>query len=266
MAKELISEYVFTPGAANTGTVKIPGNIHAKELLVINNSTKNSLIYNFADSNSGLYSISFDETDTTTFSDVDSNGVTTITLKANTSTHASGDDLLVYADLHNEVIYSPSDTYRDPVSKIRVSNPENQIDTDFEYGLQSTKWESLETVNNIPTLYSTSGDTPLENVQTVTTVAGEVRVVVSTLESHGLSIGDPISVQGFSERLAEGFFLVHAVTDSNEFVYKTDVVQPTSGDISGSYTTIIPCKFFSSASMRLDETRNEAKTNGLGPE
>ena len=266
MAKELISEYVFTPGAANTGTVKIPGNIHAKELLVINNSTKNSLIYNFADSNSGLYSISFDETDTTTFSDVDSNGVTTITLKANTSTHASGDDLLVYADLHNEVIYSPSDTYRDPVSKIRVSNPENQIDTDFEYGLQSTKWESLETVNNIPTLYSTSGDTPLENVQTVTTVAGEVRVVVSTLESHGLSIGDPISVQGLSERLAEGFFLVHAVTDSNEFVYKTDVVQPTSGDISGSYTTIIPCKFFSSASMRLDETRNEAKTNGLGPE
>ena len=27
----------------------------------------------------------------------------------------------------------------DPVTKLRVSNPENLIDTDFEYGLQPTK-------------------------------------------------------------------------------------------------------------------------------
>lgn len=266
MAKEIIANYVFAPGASNSGTVKVPGNVHAKELLVITNTTHNTLVYNFADANTGLQSISYDGADTTTFSDVDSNGVTTITLKADTSTHSAGDALMIYADLHNEVLYSPSDTYRDPVSKIRVSNPENQIDTDFEYGLQATKWESLETVNNIPTLYSTSGDTPLENVQSVAIVTGETRIIVTTLESHGLSVGDPISVQGLSERLAEGFFLVHSVTGANTFAYKSDFGQPSTGDVSGSYTTIIPCKFFASASMNLDEEKGEANTNGLGPE
>jgi len=31
----------------------------------------------------------------------------------------------------------------DPVTKLRISQPENLIDTDFEYGLQPTKWETV---------------------------------------------------------------------------------------------------------------------------
>jgi len=38
----------------------------------------------------------------------------------------------------------------DPVTKLRVSEPSNLIDTDFEYGLQPTKWETLELINNTP--------------------------------------------------------------------------------------------------------------------
>ena len=47
----------------------------------------------------------------------------------------------------------------DPVTKLRVSQPENLIDTDFEYGLQPTKWETVELINNTPSFFSKSGDT-----------------------------------------------------------------------------------------------------------
>jgi hypothetical protein len=35
----------------------------------------------------------------------------------------------------------------DPVDKLRVSQPQALIDTDFEYGVQPTKWESINLQN-----------------------------------------------------------------------------------------------------------------------
>jgi len=45
----------------------------------------------------------------------------------------------------------------DPVSKFRVSTPQTLIDTDFEYSLQPTKWESIEMINNIPVFFTRDG-------------------------------------------------------------------------------------------------------------
>jgi len=42
----------------------------------------------------------------------------------------------------------------DPVTKLRVSEPQTLIDTDFEYGLQPTKWETVELINNTPSFFS----------------------------------------------------------------------------------------------------------------
>jgi len=53
------------------------------------------------------------------------------------------------------------DKFVDATDKLRVTTPQSLIDTDFEYGLQSTKWETLELVKNIPTFYSRNGDTSL---------------------------------------------------------------------------------------------------------
>ncbi len=36
----------------------------------------------------------------------------------------------------------------DPVTKLRISQPETLIDTDFECGLQPTKWETVELIND----------------------------------------------------------------------------------------------------------------------
>ena len=42
---------------------------------------------------------------------------------------------------------------QDPVGKMRISSPQSLIDTDFEYGQQPTKWESISLQNNRPSCY-----------------------------------------------------------------------------------------------------------------
>ena len=112
----------------------------------------------------------------------------------------------------------PTPTFIDPVSKIRVSQPENLIDTDFEYGLQETKWETLERVNNIPTFFARPGDQPI-NVDTITGTVGSSRIVVNSVRDHGLVVGSPIIAQGVDAFEAEGAFIVDNVASPTEFSY-----------------------------------------------
>ena len=90
--------------------------------------------------------------------------------------------------------FEPSETFVDPVSKLRVSNPETMIDTDFEYGPQATKWETLQLVNNIPSTYSATSDTTIPFIQSVVTQANSDTVTVETLYEHSLTAGVPIAV------------------------------------------------------------------------
>ena len=39
--------------------------------------------------------------------------------------------------------FNPAPNAQDPVGKMRISAPQALIDTDFEYGTQPTKWESI---------------------------------------------------------------------------------------------------------------------------
>ena len=48
---------------------------------------------------------------------------------------------------------TPSPGAQDPVGKMRVSTPQSLIDTDFEYGTQPTKWESVALQNQRPSVY-----------------------------------------------------------------------------------------------------------------
>ena len=68
----------------------------------------------------------------------------------------------------------------DPVTKLRISQPENLIDTDFEYGLQPTKWETVELINNTPSFFSKSGDTTIPGIRAITTNAGTREITVVT--------------------------------------------------------------------------------------
>jgi hypothetical protein len=74
------------------------------------------------------------------------------------------DKLQIIIDEYDEKI-SPSETYIDPVNKLRVSTPQALIDTDFEYGLQQTKWEQIALLNNRPfAFYDINNPLPLNSI------------------------------------------------------------------------------------------------------
>lgn len=130
MGKKLIFDYEFD---ASAGTITVNDIYAEKRWQLITNLSNNLVIYQFNDNAFGISNISFDYPNTKT----------TITLAYDTSSMSDTDELQIFID-DGSTDVTVNDRFVDPVSKIRVSNPENLIDTDFEYGLQSTKWETLE--------------------------------------------------------------------------------------------------------------------------
>jgi hypothetical protein len=243
MAKKLLNNYVFTPGSANTGTIVVTGNHPLHRLLVITNTTIGTIIYNFADQNKGG-SVSYNQNE----------DKTTITLEYNTSSMNSADKLQIFVDVEHQQI-ELSETFIDPVSKIRVSTPENLIDTDFEYGLQSSKWETLELVNNIPSFYASQNDVALPNINSVTSRSGSKTITVTTADAHGLSVGIPIDVRGLSSQTAEGKYIIAKVSSTTTFTYIARSIQAETKELSGSYTVITPGQFYQGSQIAVNSAK-----------
>ena len=162
MARKSIQYYVFTPGAANSGTVRIPDVYQLKDILMITNVTSNTVIYNFSDSTRGAFSFTTNENDITTFPN-SQNGVSTLTLKLDTSAMSANDKLMIFVE-SAEMRIRTHDFGIDAVERQRVAQPESLIDADFEYGLQQTKWASWTTVFNYPTTFEVPGTDVQANV------------------------------------------------------------------------------------------------------
>jgi hypothetical protein len=244
MARKLAFDYTFNKAARQ---ITIKGNINFKRLLLINNATANTVIYNVGDPALKATAVDYNP----------STDLTTITLNYDTTGQNNSDVLQIFTE-QDGVEIKPVDTLLDPVSKFRVSEPNTLIDTDFEYGLQATKWETLERVNNVPGYYSISGDTPLSNVSDVSTNGGRI-VTVTTTSPHGLTTGIPIDVRGLDSITAEGTFLVRKTTDYT-FTYETRTVQPGSPSvpvsINTAYVTITTGRFYVQSQIPFDNSVN----------
>lgn len=83
MAKELLASYTFTPGAANAGTVVVPGTYTLEQFLLITNVTSGTIIYQFNVPSKGA-----------TLST--GGGNTTLTLKFSTQSMSAADRLQVF--------------------------------------------------------------------------------------------------------------------------------------------------------------------------
>ena len=147
MAKRTVDTYTFTPAGGGSGTISFKGYYPLNRVHLITNVTDQAIIFNFADPAKGG-SVSYNElTDTTT-----------LTLELSTTSMSSSDELLIILDDYQGQEIRPNRTYQDPVEKLRVSNPEALIDTDFEYSLQATKWESVQLQNNIPGIFQKANE------------------------------------------------------------------------------------------------------------
>jgi hypothetical protein len=142
----------------------------------------------------------------------------------------------------------------DPVTKLRISQPENLIDTDFEYGLQPTKWETVELINNTPSFFSKSGDTTIDGIVSITTNNGTREITVLTALEHGLAVGIPISVTGTKSVTADGSYIINSIPNTTTFTYLCKDEQEGDNSIEDLYTSIITGEFFQGSQIRVANT------------
>ena len=222
--------YVFNPA---TNQITIPRIVRQDRLMLITNTTQGKVIYNFSDTNLGATSFAIDNT-------LGYEPKTVVTLKYNCASMAATDQLAIIVDEPAETV-TFTEPLMDAVNKLRVAPPQSLMDTDFEYGVQSSKWEALVLTSNYPSFFSRATGGNSFDVVSVTGDGVSPRSTITCLVSSPateLVAGDVISIQDTSSPLAEGTFPVETVsTDGYTFTYLANGV--VSGSISnGSLTSI----------------------------
>lgn len=143
---------------------------------------------------------------------------------------------------------APSPGTQDPVGKMRMSQPQSLIDTDFEYGQQPTKWESINLQNGRQSMYYLPQQAaPV----TAVTGAGTRVVVVSMSNTANFVVGNPIFVQNANDANANGWYYVQAITTNVSVTY-TAVGNVASGNqFNPALTFVYPGYFYSGCGMPL---------------
>jgi len=107
--------------------------------------------------------------------------------------------------------FSPSPGSQDPVGKMRMSTPQSLIDTDFEYGTQPTKWESIALQNNRQSVYYIAQ----QPVSGITSIAGDgstATLTILTNNTTNVGVGNPIFIQNSNSATANGWWYITAVS------------------------------------------------------
>ena len=275
MAKNLIRQYVFSPGAAGVGFVRIPGRYTHEQIMLITNTTRNQIIYNFADASNNGTTVTFTAAnDTTNFPTVTQrfDGYTTITLAASTAGQSANDRLqILIEDSEYGMKIRPWAFGTDAIERMRVSNPQSLIDADFEYGLQPTKWAGYGTMRGYPSIYDFQGiDLTVTAITTdfTTTSASNSLITVTFSAIHSLVAGQAINItllnpgiSGWSR--ADGNFVIFdAPTTSSIRYFATGVVGTASGQsLLTADTTARRAAFFTGANIPV----STIVSNGANP-
>jgi hypothetical protein len=259
MRHAIIESYTF----ANTiNQVQVYGkNIRPEQLLLITDVTTGTVLYNFSDPSLG-YTAYVNAVDSST-------GLETcnITLAYNTAALSSTDKLSILVEESYDLIL-PNETMRDPVDKLRVSNPESLIDTDFEYSTQPGKWEALTLLNNRPSMfynvtqpisntattlsfYSSAGGASSGSYTLTNVAASGSNVTVTLNNTVGIANGTPIFIQGtLDSGVADGYWLVSNVVANTSFQYSTAAVgTPSATLFNPNKTYIFPGYWYTGAAI-----------------
>ncbi|NBP02306.1 MAG: hypothetical protein EBU90_19745 [Proteobacteria bacterium] len=244
MARRVLHEtdYIFTP---STRTLVIPRIVPRERLLLITNTNTNTVLYNFSDPT--LNATSYTYTQNTG----NVNARTTVVLAYNTSSMSATDKLQVVIDEINEYI-TPSEEQIDPVGKMRISAPQALIDTDFEYGTQSTKWESLSLLNNKPSFFTNTQD-PIILSNLVATLNSLI-ITGNTTGQFPPPVGFPILINDPVWYGSQGNFVVTSNnTSANSFTFNARYVfKGSDGRIFNPIlTTSYSGTFYSNANYNL---------------
>ena len=150
------------------------------------------------------------------------------------------------------MLVSAAPIAQDPVGKMRVSTPRSLIDTDFEYGQQPTKWESIGLANNRQSTYYIP-----QASRTVTAVTGDGTtrtVVVSMGDTTGFSVGTPIFIQNSNDSNANGWYLVSAVSVGVSVTYIASGIVANGNQFASERTFVYLGYFYSNCGIGLTGT------------
>ena len=276
MAKKQIRDYVFSPGVAGAGTLKVLGKVELDQILLITNTTANQFLYNFSDS---ALPISVQFTETTDGSDPDfpyantlSNGVTTVTFQYDTTAYSASDGIQFFIEVDEQTI-RPYAFGTDAIERMRFAHPQSMLDADFEYGIQPTKWQSIDLLRNYPSIYEVPGSDIAVNTMTTDASQGSggigpSLITIDTELDHGLTVGDPISIKGLDDSVpgfstAEGSFIIDSAPSTTQFTYysKAKVGSSPATSLKSSFTVLKEAGFYTGAEIGTSPTLS-VQTNG----
>lgn len=265
MAKRQIRDYVFTPGIAGAGKLKILDKVDSDQILLITNTTKNVILYNFSDPALPV-TVEFIANDSSSpdpdfpYAGSLSNGVTVITFDYDTTSHDATDKIQIFVESEVQHV-RPYDFGTDAIERQRMAAPQSMLDADFEYGIQPTKWQSIDLIRGYPSIYEVPGSDI--SVSAITTDAsqgsggiGPSRITVDSRLDHGLTVGSPISVKGLNDSVsgfakAEGSFIVSSVPSSTQFTYfaKAKIGTSPATSLLSTFTVVKEAGFYTGAEI-----------------
>ena len=237
MAKRIIPDYyIFNPG---TRQVTIPNRVlQQQQLLLIVNEQTNTVIFNFSDPD--LYATSYQAGFSSTATSIG----TQITLNYNTTAMNTSATLSILVDEIGET-FVPAEHLYDGTNKLRTTQPQSLIDTDFEYGLQPVKWENFITTQNYPSYFLRTGG----NALAVANISGDntaprSNFTVTTTVPHNLTTSDLVQVFYSGNWAANGVFPITTIPTATSLTYVGKAQY--NGSAFSSYTIVNGASFFNS--------------------
>ena len=160
----------------------------------------------------------------------------------------------------------PVDSSKDAVEKLRVSNPQSLIDTDFEYSLQSSKWEFLTTSNNYPGVFARANE-PAFTAEQITSILPtgpgnkDVEVTVNITPRLPFKTGDSIVIKdSIDTTFVDGAYIITEVPSQFKFKVTTKSPNALVGDQKTPYTALFTGGIYSNVNIPFDQIVSIAGT------
>ena len=148
--------------------------------------------------------------------------------------------------------FAPAPGNQDPVGKLRVSTPQALIDTDFEYGTQPTKWESIALQNNRQSVYYIAQ----QPVTGITSIAGDgstATLTILTSSTVNVGVGNPIFIQNSNSPSANGWWTITALTPNVSITVQiaAGTSVPSANQFNAALTYVYLGYFYSNCGIQV---------------
>ena len=158
--------------------------------------------------------------------------------------------------------FAPAPGNQDPVGKMRMSTPQSLIDTDFEYGTQPTKWESIGLQNNRQSVYYIAQ----QPVLGITSIAGDgstATLTILTNNTTNVGVGNTIFIQNSNSATANGWWYITAVSVNTSITVQiaNGTSVPSANQFNAALTYVYLGYFYSNCGIQVATGSGAAFTN-----